>query len=283
VPQPLNLNVSAHKEVAVHVQVMTRGPENGECNICGEHRKLTEDHIPPKGSVKITQVELLNIVECAGAPKPTRKGRLLQNGIRYRTICADCNNNKLGAQYDPVFNKFSADVLSIFKSPIITPPSIAIHTSPNKLAKAIIGHLLAFGLDRHRQGDLANACTDFFLGIDKVLSNRIKIYYWFFPYKNTVILKDSVFMPHYFNHYFCAWVLKSAPFGYMVTWDMPTEVKLDLPNLATYMNSDDAHEQEILMHYHKMPAQHFPETPSEAGAIMYGKDAIKAYPRVVNR
>ena len=42
--------------------VDTRGPKIGHCNICDCYGRLTEDHVPPKGTLKVPQVDLLHIV-----------------------------------------------------------------------------------------------------------------------------------------------------------------------------------------------------------------------------
>jgi hypothetical protein len=87
-------------------KIATRGSKTGICNICGMHGKLTEDHTPPKGSIKIGQVELQHIVNYLSNEKPASKGRLLQNGVKYRTLCSSCNNTYLGAKYDPAVIEF---------------------------------------------------------------------------------------------------------------------------------------------------------------------------------
>ena len=60
--------------------ISTKGPTHGICNICGATGKLTEDHTPPKGSIKITQVELFPILNHLNNinEKPIEKGRYLQ-------------------------------------------------------------------------------------------------------------------------------------------------------------------------------------------------------------
>jgi hypothetical protein len=72
------------------VLIVTKGPKEGRCNICGEEGKLTEDHTPPKGCIKIKQVELHHIIQHLNAEQPQSKGRISQNGVKYRTLCARC-------------------------------------------------------------------------------------------------------------------------------------------------------------------------------------------------
>jgi hypothetical protein len=39
-------------------KVLTRGSKDGYCRICKKHGNLTRDHIPPRGSITISPVEL---------------------------------------------------------------------------------------------------------------------------------------------------------------------------------------------------------------------------------
>jgi len=68
-------------------RILTRGPKVGVCNICGTEVRLTEDHTPPKGCVRVTQVEMKGIVELLAAELPGKRRRVSQNGVKYRTLC----------------------------------------------------------------------------------------------------------------------------------------------------------------------------------------------------
>lgn len=65
---------------------LTLGPKTGECNICRSHGTLTEDHIPPKGAIRITQMEMLHLIQVLSAPSSSSKGRLSQDGVKFRTL-----------------------------------------------------------------------------------------------------------------------------------------------------------------------------------------------------
>ena len=127
--------------------VETRGPKVGRCNICGTDGPLTEDHTPPKGCVRPTTVELHHI---HARLQPERvKGRISQNGVKFRTLCGRCNSHFLGAEYDPTLIKFAQDVALVLRQDILLPTTVAIRTKPQRLMRSVIGHVWAQGVNAY--------------------------------------------------------------------------------------------------------------------------------------
>jgi len=57
------------------------------CNICLETKRLSYDHIPPQGGIKLTPVEINTI-----SNRMHGHGKALfvsQNGLKFRFICQD--------------------------------------------------------------------------------------------------------------------------------------------------------------------------------------------------
>lgn len=97
----------------------------GKCNICGNIEKLTWDHVPPKGGQPFSDIEQESILQyLAGGEE--RKYQFSQNGVKYRTICASCNNTLLGAKCDSTLNELAADVMLMIKTRIML-PTTTIH------------------------------------------------------------------------------------------------------------------------------------------------------------
>lgn len=144
--------------------VITR-PKNdiGYCNICDSYEKLTDDHIPPKGSTKITQVKMLSIHDALGVTEEEAKGRRSQNGVKFRTLCKKCNNEWLGLKYDPHLNYFSSELIKYADTRIALPSTIKIHTKPNLIARAVIGHMLAVGVERSNKSKVVSHLARYFL------------------------------------------------------------------------------------------------------------------------
>src|SRR5437868_574166 len=71
----------------------------GICNICGEHKELSKEHVPPQKAfnsqpiIRLTFEENLQLQPETGIP-----GRKVQGGVSFSSICEDCNN-KAGGLY----------------------------------------------------------------------------------------------------------------------------------------------------------------------------------------
>jgi hypothetical protein len=75
----------------------------GKCHICGENKKLSYEHVPPKKAFndKATTVyKALDIIEGGGLPWNVEniRGKNMQNGMGAYTLCIDCNS-KTGSRY----------------------------------------------------------------------------------------------------------------------------------------------------------------------------------------
>ena len=78
------------------------------CNICGRIRELTWDHVPPQSSLLKPNVYASTIF--GKIPTNESHMRRYQSGIKYRSICRECNN--MLSRYDIVYKKFHTDVIS---------------------------------------------------------------------------------------------------------------------------------------------------------------------------
>ena len=85
------------------------------CNLCREVKALSWDHVPPKGGIDIGPVEMETVFEIMTGDRDKPKLSESQNGVKYRTICSDCNS-LLGREYDPTINDFAKSVGRYLKS-----------------------------------------------------------------------------------------------------------------------------------------------------------------------
>jgi len=73
---------------------------HGHCRICGQHGKLSEEHIPPKGAENRGRVSVVKWVEeLQRFQEITRHG----NGAKVFTTCEACNTLSNRAQYDKAY------------------------------------------------------------------------------------------------------------------------------------------------------------------------------------
>lgn len=256
-------------------KLITRGTRIGTCNICGDKGILTEDHTPPKGSTRITQVEMHHIVSLLSAEKPGSRGRISQDGVKFRTLCGRCNNTMLGANYDLAFNDFSQRVASFLKTSIALPQTMYVRGRPQKIARSLIGHLCALGVDRYRKGPHTEDIRDYFLEPAKPLPNYLDIYYWIYPYNTQVLVRDAGLRDLRAQDPAAIWLMKFFPIAFLIVWDKPKGYDYtQFQNLAAWEHLDIDDEVEMPIHLNVVPHQRWPEAPEEHSFLLYGDAAM---------
>ncbi|WP_192348824.1 hypothetical protein [Algoriphagus sp. Y33] len=113
----------------------------GICNICGDYKELSKEHVPPRSAFnkgRWTQY-LYSDNQWAENPLilPNTK-RIYQGGVKFSTICGKCNNNT-GGWYAGSFSDwchYSMDILKRAKGK--TSLFIPNELYPLKIAKQII-------------------------------------------------------------------------------------------------------------------------------------------------
>lgn len=71
---------------------------HGTCRICGEHRELTYEHVPPQCAfnnepAKVYKLDEWVVLQNGGPARYENQ----QRGSGYVTLCSDCNNRRGGA------------------------------------------------------------------------------------------------------------------------------------------------------------------------------------------
>lgn len=244
---------------------------------------LTDDHVPPKGTLKVSQVDLLHIIDYLSTdrPKGKIKYRHCQNGVSFRSLCATCNSGLLGAKYDPALLHFANSVTVFLKSRIHHPQRPKITIQPGFVARAVIGHLFAVGLERTERTPLLTAAADFILNDTLSLPDDINVHYWVYPYRNQVALRDATLLTDFFGSPpIVFWCLKFFPLGFMVTWANKQTHKIPHPSLRDYMINAGSHSADVPLYLDRIPSERWPEAPGNTEAVMLGDAAIGAIPRV---
>ncbi len=109
------------------------------CNICGRVRELTWDHVPPKSTLLKPNVYASTVFY----HMPTADSYMIryQSGIKYRSICQECNGERIGRN-DIELAKFVKDVAE-YLSTKGSEDTFTVSTKINRLLRAICGHFLA--------------------------------------------------------------------------------------------------------------------------------------------
>lgn len=269
--------MSKHNKSFLKDKVLTRGSKQGHCRICKQYGTLTRDHIPPKGSIKISPVELRTLGQDTDI-KPT----ISQDGTNFKTICGYCNNTLLGTEYDPELNKVSNRVGDLVKQlsdlsyrGISLPPQVTIEVKPQRLARAVIGHLLASNYHPDQSnstnpGLFPKALQEYFLDKNATLPEEINIYYWFYPSNRQVLVHGAAMeflkapkQPLFYS------LMKFFPIAYWITWKEPQQTIIKHPTVIRDRNIGIDDTEEIQIKLLDYPRLDFPEAPHDDDPVQY--------------
>ena len=259
------------------ILLATRGAKHGVCNICGAEGVLTEDHTPPKGCIKIGQVQLQHIVNHLNLEQPAGKGRLLQNGVKYRTLCHTCNNTLLGANYDPAFIGFVNNVGTCINSTIELPRTIPTEIEPQKVMRSLVGHISAQGVNRYKKGPDTEPIRDYFIDPTMPLPEHMRIYYWLYPFKNHVMARDCAYMDLRVGKPCVIWFIKFFPIAFMITFNQPDELNFKMSELSRWRDREIDFRTTEHVALTNLPHQYWPEAPTNHNVVMYGEEAVVSY------
>lgn len=256
----------------------TLGAKSGRCNLCGSHGQLTEDHIPPKGAIRITQMEMLHLIQVLSASCSMSRGRLSQDGVKFRTLCGRCNNDLLGTRYDRELIRYVNSIGTILKSSLRLPPRINVPVVPQKVMRAVVGHILAFGLDRRADGPFEIAMAEYFLDDTRSLPDDMKLYYWVYPHQSQVIIRDAALTSVKIKEPVIFKLLKFFPLAFFATWEEPPGYNFTFENLTKFGTCGLNDEFATIIDTHAIPDMQWPEAPSNDTFVLYGADAMGANP-----
>jgi len=249
------------------------------CNICGRKSILGWDHVPPQGGIDLSSVEIRSILQRIAPDKNRNKFLLSQNGLKYRTLCGDCNN-KLGREYDPILNKFAREVGSFMKTAINLTTAVQFKTKPNVLIRAILGHMLA--AKAHYDDVLTDeAFRSFLFDTCATLPKDIYVFYWVYPFQSIVVLRNVLMLAvrGQFDEVASFDILKYFPVGYLVT-DKPKYEYLS--ELSAFRNLDTFADGEVPIDFHSIYEPDWPEKIDDGNVLLGGQSlasSVYAIPR----
>ena len=240
------------------IKELKKGAKNGFCRICGNYRKLTVDHIPPKSCGNNNRIQIRY-----------KGGTIIsQNGLNCKTICEDCNNKLFGSNYDKVLVKLYNEILDLGFNGNIQ-PQISFNVDVKGLVRCLLGHFLAICVydENKTVQELLNSTLNddkfiygtyrkFVLAETDILKDTC-CYYWYYPYDEIVI------SPYFFKADFFA-LPKKVLFGtlikcfpialYFINTNSST-VSIECPSIDFNINK-------IILDFEKIVRIDFPEKPS---------------------
>jgi hypothetical protein len=254
----------------------TKGRKEGHCTICGKYGVLTADHVPPKGCIEVGAVEINSFRSALKQEKCLPK--YFMNGVKFKTICSPCNNDRLGGLYDNEIKLFVEQVVSYYRSILVTglilPSQQQIKIKPHRLARAVIGHLLAARLDPNiPQNPLGspfdNTLREYFLDLNKNIPREISIYYWLYPSKNQLILKGFGISQLGTRSSIFGHILKFYPVSFLVVYKQPDNAKINHDRLEVEKCNSIDEERIINLSYKNIPPTNWPEKPRDDEILMF--------------
>jgi hypothetical protein len=161
----------------------------GTCNICGAIGQLTWDHVPPKGVFGARPVEIRRLFQAISRALEDSVLESSQNGVKFRTICGRCNSLLLGSRYDPFLQEACNSLRRFLLTNLIMPPEVSVEVNSYRVAKSVIGHLLAAKVTIDgSQVDIW--LRKWFLGDDQMLPNGLRLIFWPYPYDQVRVAQD---------------------------------------------------------------------------------------------
>jgi hypothetical protein len=249
----------------------TKREKVGRCNICLKTKKLTWDHVPPKGCSNYKRVEISSFFEKLAGRNNNDSLLISQNGLKYRTICKDCNS-LLGDKYDDELNKLVNTIIKYISSNLILPPMIKLKVIPLPIIKSVVGHILAAKkqLDEVKYD---NTLRDFVLDENATIPDKVNLFYWIYPFENTIVMRDFM-MPAErggdFGNCVFFQLLKFFPIAFLIT---EIDRYQELPSLTKPFGKIDMKtEIEIPIYLNRKTDRFWPEEVDNNNIVFASKE-----------
>lgn len=239
------------------------------CNICGETKALSWDHVPPKGGITLSGVEIKSLFELL-AGKEDNKKRISQNGVKYRTICCDCNS-RIGSDFDPTLNELNKTLISYLTSGLVLPPYLFMKTKPYKLIKSILSHLVSA---KHNIDETVvdKSIREMIFSDEICIPENLHIHYWLFPYDCTVILRDFAILnveDKSKGASFCH-IIKYFPLAFIVS---DSENFRNMDSLSKFRNYKIDEEASIKIDLTNIQEFDWPESVNESNVVFMSAES----------
>ncbi|MCH8059491.1 MAG: hypothetical protein IIA11_03425 [Proteobacteria bacterium] len=165
------------------------------------------------------------------------------------------------------------------------PNEITVVLRPQKIARAVVGHLLAANaVEEAKTGIVSapfpDALRRYFLNDEEALPDNIDIYWWIYPYRRQVVIKGAGKMTMKGGGTIFGHILKFLPLGFWVLWERPAHVSLQVPTLVPdkRMGIDEVAQTSIALN--SPPPLDFPEAPMDDEAtLMHAESTSVGTPR----
>jgi len=227
-------------------------------------------------------MELRNLWDKISADGQSRQQpRRFPAGVSYRSLCSRCNSELLGVLYDPALAEFSASVRDIGNGPPRWPNAVPVTIQPQAVMRSTLGHLCAQGVERYLKGPLTESIRDYMLDTTLPLPAGIRIYFWIYPNRSQVLIRDAVRSENLGSGgpAIAFWLMKFYPLAFMVTLTEPAGHQYNnLANMDAFRHVPFTQQGTVFLSLNPMVRLDWPENPQGEAAILYGQQAMAAEP-----
>lgn len=260
----------------------------GRCLICGALGRLTFDHVPPRSVVPPHAVDVKRLMELWGGEKVPGRPRRAFASVSIPSLCRECNSQRLGSEYDPALAAFANDVMLWVRSAhellLRLPGTFAVTLPHHRVARAVIGHLLAAEERADptaplREAASLSALREYFLSPELAAPSQVELYVW--PYaRETQIVARGIGVSEYGKEGTVTGdVLKFRPLGFWLVTHRPSHVQINLPSLPIHRSDGIGAQCTILMPLRDAPRHDFPEAPGRMGVVLMSDQHTSAATR----
>jgi hypothetical protein len=215
-------------------RIGTRQYDVGYCAICEQYGELTDDHVFLHAVGGSGRRELRTLV-------PTAQPRVVQGGVKYRTICESCNSEILGNLYDPelvrLCKQVSEPVETARKTGLLIPSRVGVRYKPMRVARSVVGHSLAAHLIQDvnvppKQKAMPMTLREFVLNDRLDLPRTVEIYWWFYPSNHQVAINYCGMLRLGWHQAILGSFLKFFPFAFWIVFNRPEQISINVPHLV---------------------------------------------------
>ena len=226
------------------------------CNICLQTvQRLSDDHVPPKGTFKPGRIRIHCYPESHQGE--IHHTQISHNGLKFRTICSDCNN-RLGSMYDVHLKIFLNRVSSALSSPLILPSPLMIKGMPTAIIKAIMGHILA-AKTGNCNSEADKAARQYLFNPKAILPENIRLFYWYYPHKGAVVSTDRIDTDLINGGSVWYSVLKYYPLAFLLMESGNGMSNPNITEITQFNHNDESEEVDLPLYLHYFPAG-YPES-----------------------
>jgi len=259
--------------------VASFGAAEGRCNICGDFGPLTEDHTPPKGVLldDNRKMSLRHIVDRVSDTGRTGQARHFQNGVKYRTLCAKCNND-LGSFSDPALIAF-ADAMNVAAASGV--PVASVRCDVQAVMRSVVGHMCAIGVDRFDKGDATEPVKRYMQDRLVQLPDTLRLFWWAFPFAEQVHMKDAGMfrLRKGAAELTTYWLLKFYPLAFLLTFNAPGKTPFDqAPEMSLYRSVKRETIVDLEVTLNPVLPPQWAEVPMGDWFVISGADSLSASP-----